>query len=63
MRFVLIVIGVLGVLLGALWTLQGLGVVGGSSMTGDSLWAIIGPIVAVVGLLVLLYGARRRPTS
>jgi hypothetical protein len=63
MRFVLIVIGVLGVLLGALWTLQGLGVVGGSSMTGDSLWAIIGPIVAVLGLLVLLYGARRRPTS
>jgi hypothetical protein len=29
-------------------------------MNGNSTWAIIGPIVAVVGLLLLLFGARKR---
>ncbi len=47
-------IGALLLVIGALWTLQGLGFVGGSAMTGVTLWAIVGPIVAVVGLLVLL---------
>ena len=38
------------VLLGGLWTLQGLGYVGGSSMTGSQTWAIIGPLVAGLGV-------------
>jgi drug/metabolite transporter superfamily protein YnfA len=29
-------------------------------MSGDSTWAIVGPIVAVIGMLVFLFGARRR---
>jgi hypothetical protein len=32
-------------------------------MYGNSTWAIIGPIVAVVGMLLLLVGLRRRPRS
>ena len=60
MRWVLIIVGIIGLLLGALWTLQGLDIVGGSAMSGNSMWAIIGPIVAVVGILLLLVGARRR---
>jgi len=60
MRVVLIIVGILAVLFGALWTLQGLNIVGGSAMSGNTMWAIIGPIVAVVGLLMLLYGIRRR---
>ena len=39
-------VGVLAVVLGGLWTLQGLDVVEGSVMSGVSLWAVIGPIVA-----------------
>lgn len=38
------------ILVGVLWTLQGLGYVGGSSMTGDEKWAIIGPAVAGLGV-------------
>jgi hypothetical protein len=53
-------IGVLAVLAGVLWTLQGLNLVGGSPMSGNTTWAIVGPIVAVVGMLVFLFGARRR---
>ena len=60
MKWVLLVIGVLLVLTGTLWTLQGLDVVGGSAMSGVTLWAIVGPIVAVVGLVLAILGARRR---
>lgn len=56
-----VIVGVLVVLVGALWTLQGLGYVGGSAMSGVTLWAVIGPIVAVAGLALVLSGTRRRP--
>jgi hypothetical protein len=51
-------LGVLLVLMGLLWTLQGLGKVGGSFMSGATVWAIIGPIVAIVGAW-LVAGALR----
>jgi hypothetical protein len=55
------VIGVLATLSGILWTLQGLDLLGqDGGMNGNSTWAIIGPIVAVVGMLLFLFGARRR---
>ena len=47
-------IGVLLVIVGLLWTLQGLGIVGGSLMAGVTFWAFVGPVVAVIGVLVLL---------
>jgi MYXO-CTERM domain-containing protein len=57
-------LGLLAVVLGALWTLQGLGYVRGSVMTGDRLWAMIGPAVALLGLIALglALRARRRRT-
>jgi hypothetical protein len=63
MRYVWIAIGVLAALAGAVWTLQGLNIMGGSQMSGDSTWAIVGPIVFVVGVLLFLFGVRRRDTS
>lgn len=56
-----VIVGVLLVLVGALWTLQGLGYVGGSVMSGVTLWAVIGPVVAVAGVGLVLSGSRRRP--
>ncbi|MEU7831865.1 MULTISPECIES: hypothetical protein [unclassified Nonomuraea] len=56
--WIFLVLGVLLVLMGALWTLQGLGVVGGSVMSGVTLWAIIGPIVLIVGAVVAFLGIR-----
>jgi hypothetical protein len=66
MRVVLVVIGVLAVIAGLIWTLQGLNVIGGSSMSGQTMWAIIGPIVGIVGLVLLivsLVGGRRATAS
>ena len=44
---------------GVLWTLQGLDIVGGSAMSGQALWAAIGPFVALIGVVVAI-GARKR---
>jgi hypothetical protein len=63
MKWVLLVVGVLLVLTGILWTLQGLDVVGGSAMSGVTLWAIVGPIIAVLGLVLAIVGARRKTTT
>src|SRR6266545_4332501 len=61
-RWLLVIFGALLVLVGVVWTLQGLGYLAGSVMTGVTLWAIIGPIVALVGLVLLVMGARRLRT-
>jgi hypothetical protein len=57
---VLVGIGAVLVLLGATWTLQGLGYIGGSVMSGVTLWAVIGPIVMIAGLTMAIVGIRRR---
>jgi hypothetical protein len=54
------VLGLLALVLGALWTLQGLDVLGDSMMSGKQIWAVIGPIVAVVGLVLMTIGVRTR---
>jgi hypothetical protein len=58
-RWLFVVLGVVLVLLGALWTAQGLGYVTGSFMTGSRLWATIGPIVVILGVWSLVTGVRR----
>ena len=60
MRALGIALGVLMVLVGALWTGQGLGYVGGSPMTDQTIWAIIGPILAGLGVGLVVVSARRR---
>ena len=61
MRIFMVIIGVVAILLGGLWTAQGLNLMGQSGgMNGVKIWAIIGPIVALVGLIVLIAGVRRR---
>jgi len=55
--------GVILVLIGAVWTLQGLNVLGGSAMSGSPLWATLGPIVLVIGVVLIVIAiviARRR---
>jgi len=57
-------LGVLLVLMGVIWTLQGLDVLKGSSvMSGKTLWAIIGPIVAILGALVVVRAVRAQQTK
>ena len=54
-------LGALLVLMGVIWTLQGLDVIKGSAlMSGKTLWAVIGPIVAILGALLVARGLRAR---
>ena len=56
-------LGVLAVVLGAVWTLQGLDLLGGSAMSGVTVWAVIGPVVAVAGLVLIVVGVRQRAAA
>jgi hypothetical protein len=53
-------VGLLAIVLGALWTVQGLGYVDGSVMTGQRIWVVIGPVLVLIGLVALWYGLRAR---
>jgi hypothetical protein len=54
------VLGLLAVVVGAVWTLQGLGYLGDSAMSGETVWAIVGPVVGAAGLLLIAFGLRAR---
>lgn len=57
----LVALGALLVLAGVLWTLQGLGLVGRGSGAGSgvTVWAVIGPFVALAGLVLVRWPGRR----
>ncbi|MEO6081602.1 MAG: hypothetical protein ABIQ18_00655 [Umezawaea sp.] len=61
-KWVSVVIGVLLVLVGSLWTLQGLNVVKGSFMTGQQLWTAIGLLAVIGGLTLTVGGLRKKPS-
>ena len=58
MRYVLLILGGLMVLMGGVWLLQGVGILPGSFMTGQSFWAIMGVIMLAVGGLLVFAGFR-----
>ena len=60
MRLALNVVGVLCVLMGCVWFLQGINVLPGSFMTGQTKWAVYGGVLLVIGLGVLVMANRRR---
>ena len=61
MRVLLIGGGLLITVVGVVFALQGVGVIGGSFMSGTTTWAIAGPVIAVAGLALVTAGLRRRP--
>jgi hypothetical protein len=60
MRWGLIAVGMLVDLMGVIWMLQGLNVLGGSPMTGDPFWVFAGGVLSAVGLGMIVYGMRPR---
>jgi len=59
-RALLIGAGLLTTLAGVIFTLQGVGVIGGSFMSGSTSWAVAGPVIALAGLAMAAAGLRRR---
>lgn len=60
MKTVIILAGVLLIILGGIWFLQGIDVLPGSFMTGRIDWAIYGGLAVIAGLLIILLANRRK---
>ena len=58
-RILLAAAGSLITLAGVIFTLQGVGVIGGSFMSGTTTWAVAGPIIALAGLALIALALRR----
>lgn len=56
----IIAAGVLLVVMGAVWSLQGVGLLGGSAMSDDRRWLVIGLVTVAVGAALAYRGARRQ---
>ena len=63
MRWLLIIGGGLLVLTGIVWFFQGINVLLGSFMSGNSLYAVLGGILVVIGSLMLYFSIRSRGSN
>lgn len=63
MRIVLNIVGVLLVLLGTVWILQGMNVLLGSPMSGQMRWAVRGGILVVAGIVGLVWANRKQKSA
>jgi hypothetical protein len=59
MKVILNILGVLFILVGLVWILQGFNVLLGSIMSGQIQYAILGLVIAVIGIAVLVFANRR----
>jgi hypothetical protein len=58
-RAVISAVAVVIIVAGVVFTLQGVGVIGGSFMSGSALWAVLGPIIALAGVTLLARSRNR----
>ena len=64
MKMVLLVgVGLVIMVAGGIFTLQGVGTMGGSAMSGVTFWAVAGPVIGLAGLAMVIAGLRRRSAS
>ncbi len=56
---VTLAVGVIVALFGLIWALQGFGVLQGSPMSNTTTWSVIGPITAVIGIVIAAFSWRR----
>ena len=60
MRILLNVVAVLCLLIGCVWILQGINVLPGSFMSGQTKWTINGSILVVIAAVLFGWANRRR---
>jgi hypothetical protein len=60
MRVALNIVAALCLLSGCVWILQGINVLPGSFMTGQTKWAVYGALLAVAAIALLVFANRRR---
>jgi hypothetical protein len=60
MKTLFYILGILLILAGGTFFLQGINVLPGSTMTGDPQWAINGGVMVVVAIGLLVWAGRKR---
>ena len=60
MKWFLNILGVVLVLIGVVWFFQGINILLGSFMSGNSLYSVLGIILVVAGIIILAFSNRRR---
>lgn len=58
-----LLLGLLLVLVGLIWIGQGIGLIGGSFMSGDVAWAVIGVLTLGIGMVLVAWGIRRERSA
>lgn len=61
--FVLLLLGLVALVVGAVWIGQGLNLIPGSFMTGNRMWFFIGIVVVLAGIVMLAFAGRRLSTG
>jgi len=56
----LVFVGGIVVLMGLVFTLQGVGLLKGSSMSNTTFWSVAGPVIMLIGLALAAVGVRGR---
>ncbi|MDI6101455.1 hypothetical protein QLQ12_22820 [Actinoplanes sp. NEAU-A12] len=56
-------LGLLAIVLGGVWTLQGLDYLGDGLMSGQTVWVVVGGVLIAVGLVLVILGMRRRSSG
>ncbi|HEU5387799.1 MAG TPA: hypothetical protein VFV73_18040 [Streptosporangiaceae bacterium] len=62
-RVVLVGTGFVLTLAGVIFTLQGVGILGGSVMSGVTFWAVAGPVIVLAGVVLAAIGLRDGPAA
>lgn len=58
MRIILSILGIVCLLTGGVWFLQGVNILPDSFMTGQTKWAIYGGLTLVAGIVLLAFAKR-----
>ena len=60
----LVAAGIVVIIIGGVFALQGFGIIEGSAMSNSHTFEVVGPLVALAGLVLATLGLRhRRPAS
>lgn len=58
-----LLLGLLLVLAGLVWIGQGIGLIGGSFMSSEPAWAVIGVLTLGIGMVLVAWGIRRERSA
>jgi hypothetical protein len=59
----LVAAGIVVIIAGTIFALQGFGVLGGSAMSNNHTYEVVGPLVALAGLALAAFGLRHRRSA